>query len=176
MSGILPPTGSLLVIPNIPPLETRIMVRRTLHGLSGRLLGSALLAGLLALLPVPAWDGPHPMLPVGAIRSSAQGGMDVGILTPSFSNLPLSVQPGETFVVGVSTAPGARCSGQVTFRDHPPIDLEQVAAPGAACTWSVTVPPTVRPSTATIVVPITRSGQWWTLHGVVYVRPVGESR
>ena len=90
VSGILPPTGSLLVIPNIPPLETRIMVRRTLHGLSGRLLGSALLAGLLALLPVPAWDGPHPMLPVGAIRSSAQGGMDVGILTPSFSNLPLS--------------------------------------------------------------------------------------
>ena len=31
------------------------------------------------------------------------------------------------------------------------------------------MPPTVRPSTGTLVIPITRSGQWWTLHGIVYV-------
>jgi hypothetical protein len=140
------------------------MVRRTINGLGGRLVGSALLAGLLALLAV------------SVTTANAQGGMDVGILTPSFSELPLSVQPGETFVIGVSTAPGARCSGQVTFRDHPPIDLEEIPAPSGTCSWSVTVPPTVRPSTGTIVIPITRSGQWWTLYGVAYVRPVGESR
>ena len=102
--------------------------------------------------------------------------MDVGLVTPSFTELPLAVQPGDTFVVGVSTAPGARCSARWTFRNLPPIDLEEISAPAATCSWSVTVPPTVRPSTATIVVPLTRSGQWWTLYGVVYVRPVGESR
>ena len=150
---------------------------RTVRGLGGRLIGSAMLAALCVVLPVPATDGPRArwLLP-GAAASSAQGGMDIGILTPSFSELPRSVWPGETFAVGVSTAPGARCSGQVAFRDHPPIDLEEVRAPGGTCAWTVAVPPTVRPSTGTIVIPITRSGQWWTLHGIVYVRPVGESR
>ena len=148
------------------------MIRPTIRGLGRRALASTLLAALLAVLPVPAADVP----PFGAATSYAQGGMDIGILTPSFSDLPRSVLPGDTFTVGVSTAPGARCSGQVTFRDHPPIDLDEVAATGGACAWSVTAPPTVRSSTATIVVPITRSGQWWTLYGIVYVRPVGESR
>ncbi len=153
------------------------MIRRTVHGLGGRAISSALLAALFAILPIPAADVPRAtVLPLGAASSSAQGRMDVGILTPSFGELPGSVLPGDTFVVGVSTAPGARCSGQVSFRDHPPVDLEEVAAPGGACAWSVTVPPTVRPSTATIVVPITRSGQWWTLYGIVYVHPVGEAR
>ena len=149
----------------------------TIHRLGGRASGAAVLAALLAILPVPASDILRATAwPPGALSTSAQGGMDVGILTPSFSELPRSAWPGDTFVVGVSTAPGARCSGQVAFRDHPPIDLEEVAAPGGACAWTVTVPPTVRPSTATITVPITRSGQWWTLYGIVYVRPVGESR
>ena len=144
------------------------MLRPTSRTLGGRVLASALLAALLAILPVS--------LPLGAATSHAQGGMDVGILTPAFSELPRSVLPGDTFTVGVATAPGARCSGQVAFRDHPPIDLEEIAAPGGACAWTVTAPPTVRPSTATLVVPITRSGQWWTLYGIVYVRPVGEAR
>ena len=140
------------------------MAGRAVLVLAERLIHSVLLALLLTLLPP------------GAATSSAQGRMDIGILSPSFSELPRSALPGETFAVGVSTAPGARCSGQVTFRDHPPIDLEEVPAPGGACAWTVTVPPTVRPSTATLVIPITRSGQWWTLHGIVYVPPVGESR
>ena len=144
------------------------MLRPTSRALGGRVLASALLAALLAILPVPP--------PLGAATSHAQGGMDVGILTPAFSELPRSVLPGDTFTVGVATAPGARCSVQVAFRDHPPIDLEEIAAPGGACAWTVTAPPTVRPSTATLVVPITRSGQWWTLYGIVYVRPVGEAR
>ena len=154
------------------------MIRPTIHGLGVRLIGSAALAALLSLLPVPTADVPiAQLIPLGAVTSRAQGGMDIGILTPSFSELPRSsLLPGDTFAIGVSTAPGARCSGQVTFRDHLPIDLEELAAPGGNCSWTVTVPPDVRPSTGTIVVPITRSGQWWTLYGIVYVRPVGESR
>lgn len=140
------------------------MVGRTVCVLRGRLFRSALLAFLVTLLPL------------GAATSSAQGGMDIGILTPAFSELPRSVLPGETFAVGVSTAPGARCSGQVTFRDHPPVALDEVPAPGGTCSWTVTVPATVRPSTATLEIPITRSGQWWTLYGIVYVPPVGETR
>ena len=132
--------------------------------LGRRLIKSGLLALLLTLIPL------------GGAPARAQGGMDVGILTPSFSELPRAVSPGDTFAIGVATAPGARCSAQVTFQNHPPIDLDEVPAPGGACTWTVTVPPDQRPSTATIVVPITRSGQWWTLYGIVYVRPVGESR
>jgi hypothetical protein len=152
------------------------MVRPSTHRLGGRLIGSALLAALLAVLPVPALDAPGvTLLPLGATTASGQGGMDIGILSPSFSQLPGSVLPGETFEIGVSTAPGARCTGQVTFRDHPPIDLDEAPAPRGICSWSVTVPPTTRPSTGTIVIPITRSGQWWTLHGIVYVRPVGEA-
>ena len=154
------------------------MIRTDLHRLGRRLVRALLLAGPLALAPVSApTDPPIAALPLGASTASAQGNMDIGILTPSFSDLPhSSLLPGETFNVGVSTAPGARCTGQVSFRDQPPIDLEEVAAPDGACSWSVTVPPTVRPSTGVIVIPITRSGQWWTLYGIVYVRPVGESR
>src|SRR5688500_861212 len=103
--------------------------------LRGRLIGSAVLALMLALLPF------------GAAPARAQGGMDVGILTPSFSELPRAVSPGDTFAIGVSTAPGARCSGQVTFQRYPPIDLEEVPAPGGTCAWTVMVPPDVRPST-----------------------------
>ena len=153
------------------------MIRGTIHGLVGRLIGATMLAALLGIVPVPAPDVPGARtLPPGAVTAIAQGGMDIGILAPSFSELPRSLLPGDTFVVGVSTAPGARCSGQVAFRDHPPIDLEEMPAPGGSCSWTVTVPPTVRPSTGTLVIPITRSGQWWTLYGIVYVRPVGEGR
>ena len=158
------------------------MIRHTIHGPCRRPIGSALLATLLAILPVSEAGVSGSILPhavvsrLGAGPASAQGRMDVGILTPSFSELPGSVLPGDTFTIGVSTAPGARCTGQVTFRDHPPIDLEEAAAPGGTCSWTIMVPPTVRSSTATIVIPITRSGQWWTLYGIVYVRPVGESR
>jgi hypothetical protein len=146
-----------------------------LDGFGARLAASAALAGLLVITPFPATAAltTHPDAPV----AHAQGDMDIGILTPSFSDLPRSsLLPGETFTIGVSTAPGARCSGTVSFNDHPPIDLGEVTAPDGACGWDVTIPPTVRPSTATIVIPITRSGQWWTLYGIVYVRPVGESR
>jgi hypothetical protein len=153
------------------------MVRPSTHRLGRRLIGSAVLATLLAVLPGPALDGPRvKRLPLAATTANAQGRMDIGILSPTFSQLPSSVLPGETFEIGVSTAPGARCTGQVTFRDQPPIDLDEAPAPSGTCSWSVTVPTTTRPGTATIVIPITRSGQWWTLHGIVYVRPVGESR
>jgi hypothetical protein len=153
------------------------MTWRTLHGRRGRLLGSALLAGLLAVAPAPAADrtDPTPLL-VGAQAVRAQGGMDVGILLPSFYELPMAVNPGETFTIGASTAPGARCAGQLSFRNLPPIDLEAVAAPGGACAWTVTVPPTTRNGNGTIAIDISRNGQRWALYGVVYVRPVGESR
>jgi hypothetical protein len=146
-----------------------------LYGFRARLAATVTLAGLLVVtpFPVPAALTMHAVTPV----AHAQGGMDIGILTPSFSDLPRSsLLPGETFSVGVSTAPGARCSGTVTFRDHPQIDLGEAAAPGGACGWDVTIPPTVRPSTGTLVIPIARNGQSWTLYGIVYVRPVGESR
>lgn len=153
------------------------MVRRIVHVLGGPLIRSALLALALAILPVAAVGGPRASIPSpGATTAHAQGGMDVGIVTPSFSELPRAVSPGDTFAIGVATAPGARCSGQVSFQGHEPIDLEEMPAPGGSCSWTVTVPTNVRPSTATIVVPLTRSGQWWTLYGIVYVRPVGESR
>ena len=102
--------------------------------------------------------------------------MDVGILTPTFSELPLSVKPGDTFVVGVATAPGARCSGQMAFRNQPPIELGEMPAPRGSCSWSVDVPPAAYPGTGTLVVDIARSGQTWALFGVVYVSPVGAAR
>jgi hypothetical protein len=152
------------------------MVPRIINGQTVRLIGSALLAGVLTTMPLPAADGSRALFAIGAPAASAQGPVDVGILGPSFSELPRTVEPGQTFTIGASTAPGARCSGQITFRDHPPIDLEEIAAPAGTCSWNVTVPGTVRSSTAIIVIPITRSGQWWTLYGIVFVSPVGESR
>jgi hypothetical protein len=151
------------------------MHRAPLYRLGARLAASAALSGLLALAPLPTLPARNAESDTGV--AYAQGGMDIGILTPAFSELPRSsLLPGETFTIGVSTAPGARCSGSVAFRDHPRIDLEEVVAPAGTCRWEVTIPTTVRPSTGTIVIPITRSGQWWTLYGIVYVRPVGESR
>lgn len=152
------------------------MVPRTPSQRLARALGSVLLAGVLALLPVPTSDNSVLRSVVGAPSVSAQGPVDVGILGPSFAELPRAVDPGQTFTIVAATAPGARCSGQVTFRDHPPIDLEDVAAPGGTCSWNVTVPATVRSSTGIIVIPITRSGQWWTLYGITFVRTVGEAR
>jgi hypothetical protein len=141
---------------------------------------SAVLAGLLAFLPVPASTLPHaPWLPLGAATTAAQGGMDVDILTPSWIELPLAVQPGQSFVASVATAAGARCSGETMFRSQPPLppaELDETPAPAGVCSWTVDVPPTAYPGSGTIVVDITRSGQTWALYGVVYVQPVGDSR
>jgi hypothetical protein len=102
--------------------------------------------------------------------------MDSGILLPSFSDLPLSVQPGQSFPLVASTAPGAQCVGRVTFRNLPPIDLDAQTADGGTCTWTIDVPPTARPGDAIIGIDISRSGQGWALAGVVYVNAVGEFR
>ena len=46
------------------------MLRRTVRGFGGKLVGSALLAGLLAMLPVPVSEVAHQaFLPVGAATS-----------------------------------------------------------------------------------------------------------
>ena len=134
---------------------------------------AGLLAAVLALLPAPT---PDSTAWLGATPALAQGPVDIGILLPSFSDLPFSVQPGQSFPLIANTAPGASCVGQVTFRDHPPIDLEAQTAPGGICTWTVTVPPTTRPGTATVGIGISRSGQDWSLAGVFYVNAYGENR
>lgn len=134
---------------------------------------AGLLAAALALLPAPPLDAAAWL---GATPVYAQGPVDIGILLPTFSGLPLSVQPGQSFPLIVNTAPGARCVGQVTFRDHPPIELEAQAASDGTCTWTVDVPPTTRPSTAIIGIGLSRSGQNWSLAGVFYVGAIGESR
>ncbi len=140
-----------------------------------RLLASATLAALFAVVPASAVQVRTIFAP-GVQTAAAQGGMDIGILTPSFSALPQTVPSGQPFDIGVATAPGARCSGVATFRHHPPIELAEVMAPGGACAWTVDVPSTVRSGTGTIVVTITRSGQSWGLTGIVYVSAIGEPR
>ena len=106
----------------------------------------------------------------------AQGGMDVSILTPSFSQLPRTVQPGEQFTIGALTAAGAQCEGTLVFRDHPVIELSAMRAPGGECTWTVDVPPTVRPSTGIITIDLSKGGQSWKLFGTLWVSVVGENR
>jgi hypothetical protein len=144
------------------------------RGPLGRLFAAALFA-LLASTTAPGFgtnligDGTVPV-------ARAQGDMDVGILTPGFTELPLSVQPGQQFVVTVATAAGARCVGTLEFRDHPIIELEAQAAPTGACSWTVTAPPTVRASTGIVRIDISRSGQAWGLVGTLWVSVVGESR
>jgi hypothetical protein len=138
----------------------------------GKILRHALdwgiMAALLATLLAGPWNG-------GTV-AQAQGPMDVDIFSPSFTALPLSVQPGQRFDIGVATAPGATCVGRLTFRNEPTIELEATTAIGGACGWTVDVPPTARPGTGTIGVDIARRGQGWSLAGVLYVNPVGESR
>jgi hypothetical protein len=102
--------------------------------------------------------------------------IDPDITTPGFSELPISVQPGETFTIGVDAAPGAHCAGSITFRALMPAELPDVAAEGEICSWSVTAPATTSPGTAVIAVQVARSGQSWPLAGVVYVAPIGEAR
>ena len=99
--------------------------------------------------------------------------MDIGILSPSFPDLPLALQPGQSFPLVAAIATGSQCVGHVTFRGFPTIDLDPQTASGGTCTWTVDVPPTARPGTATLSVDISRSGQDWSLAGVVYVAPVG---
>ncbi len=137
---------------------------------------AGLFAGIVAVLPVPTPGASAYTAALGAATASAQGPMDVGILLPSFSDLPLSVQPGQSFPLTANTAPGAQCVGQVMFRGQPTIELEAQPAPGGTCTWTVDVPPMTRPGTATIGIDVSRSGQGWSLAGVFYVNPVGESR
>src|SRR4051812_377640 len=118
--------------------------------------------------------------PTGSEIAQAQGPMDIGIVSPSFSELPISVQPGQTFTIGVSTAPDATCAGSVTFRTppttEPTIELPAMTAAGGICSWTVEVPPTTNPGVGTIGVDIARSGQGWAFSGVVYVSPPGENR
>lgn len=125
----------------------------------------------LAGLPVP------PAASIGAVPAAwAQGRIDVDILTPGFAELPLSVAPGETFTISATTAPNAVCAGAVELRHHPTIELEAVAAPTGTCSWTVSVPATVRPSTGIVRVGISRAGQGWDLVGTFWISVVGESR
>ena len=134
---------------------------------------AGLLAAVLSLLPMSTSDATAWL---GAVPARAQGPVDIGILLPSFTDLPLSVQPGQSFPLIANTAPGASCVGQVTFRDLPPIALDAQTASNGTCTWTVAVPPVTRPGTATIGIGISRSGQDWSLAGVFYVNAYGESR
>jgi hypothetical protein len=137
---------------------------------------AGLLAGLVALLPTPspALQSSAPWL--GAAPALAQGGMDYGILLPSFSDLPLSVQPGQSFPLIVNTAPGTQCVGRVDFRGEPTIELDAQPAPSGTCAWTIDVPQTARPGTAIIGIDFNRGGQDWSLAGVTFVNAIGESR
>jgi hypothetical protein len=141
-----------------------------------QLLQASALAGLLTFAPAVG------MLPtglngvVGVGSASAQGGMDLDILSPSFSELPSSLSPGQEFTITAETAAGARCAGWIVFRNQPPIALENQPAPTGSCSWTVTVPPTARAGTANIGIEITRNGQSWALYGITYVGWVGENR
>jgi hypothetical protein len=141
-----------------------------------RLALGGMLALLLVLAPTPALDPPDRYPAIGAMLAHAQGGMDIGIVSPSFIDLPMSVEPGQQFILTVSTAPGAGCAGRIDFRNQPQIDLDGQPARAGTCSWPVDVPPTVRPSTAIIEIDLSRSGQSWTLNGIVYVRAPGEPR
>src|SRR5438105_4106128 len=124
-----------------PSAHARLILRTLLAG--------ALVAGTLMLLPAPPPDAIGTALPrLGASAASAQGPADVDILLPEFSDLPLSVQPGQSFPLMATTAPGAQCVGHVTFRGLPTTDLDAQTASGGLCTWAVDVPPTARPGTA----------------------------
>ncbi|MGE3911038.1 MAG: hypothetical protein AB7K36_16895 [Chloroflexota bacterium] len=136
---------------------------------------SLAIAASLALLPLPGGD--HPALTaLTTTPALAQGGMDIGIVSPAFSDLPESVQPGQEFIITAVTAPGARCGGWLMFRNHPLITLDAQLAPARTCSWTVTVPLTTRPGSATIGIDVSRNGQQWALYGVTYVTAVGESR
>jgi hypothetical protein len=141
----------------------------------GRLFAATMLAVLLTGLPLPL---PSTGLTerVGISVAQAQGGMDVSILTPSFSQLPRTVHPGEQFTIGALTAAGAQCVGTLEFRDHPVIELSAMPAPGGECAWTVDVPPTVRPSTGIIMIDLSKGGQSWQLAGTLWVSVVGENR
>ncbi|MFN8635894.1 MAG: hypothetical protein U0893_18750 [Chloroflexota bacterium] len=143
--------------------------------LAARVVGAMALASALAFAPSPA-DRTSGVPQLGTTAAFAQGGMDVGIMLPSFSELPYSVLPGQSFTIGVTTAPGARCAGTMTFRGQQPIELADSPAPGGSCAWTVEVPPDARPGTGVVAVDLSRSGQHWGLSGVVYVSPVGEYR
>ena len=148
----------------------------TLGRIARQLLLAPALAGLLILAPAATALPPIVANIVGAGDASAQGGMDVGITSPSFSELPSSLQPGQEFTITAATAPGARCVGWILFRNQPPIALDSQPAPGGSCSWTVTVPPTARAGTANIGIEISRNGQSWALYGVTYVGWVGERR
>jgi hypothetical protein len=129
------------------------------------------LTGLLAVVLLLV-----PLLPTSSPSSAnAQGPMDTDILLPEFSDLPLTVQPGQTFPLVAATVPGAQCVGHVTFRGSPTTDLDPQTTPDGTCTWDVAVPPSAPPGTATLMIDISRGGQDWSLAGVVYVSPVGGS-
>jgi len=152
-------------------------MRRLILGPRARqLLLASALAGLLTFAPVASVTPTHRAGVIGVKVVSAQGGMDLGILSPSFTELPSSLKPGQQFTITAATAPGARCGGWIVFRNLPPIELENQPAPSGACSWTVTVPPTARAGTANIGIEITRSGQSWALYGVTYVGWIGENR
>jgi len=140
-----------------------------------RVLAVFALAGVLAFAPGPGVTQTGP-LSAGALAANAQGRMDIDLVSPTFSELPSSVQPGQQFTVTAATATGARCVGELTFRNQPPIALDDQPAPAGACSWAVTVPLTARPGSGTVAVQVSRNGQTWGLYGITYVSPVGESR
>jgi len=160
------------------PLALRRLILR--HSRRRTTLAGALACALLLLASLLSTATTTPadtalLQRFGVQDAHAQGPMDSDILLPEFSDLPLTVQPGQSFPLVAETAPGAQCVGHVTFRGFPTADLEPQTAPDGTCTWDVAVPPTAPPGTATLMIDISRGGQDWSLAGVVYVSPVGGS-
>ena len=102
--------------------------------------------------------------------------MDVDVTSSDVSQVPRSVEPGDTFTVGIHTEPGAHCAGTISFRGLPPMELPDVAANGGICAWSVTAPLVAREGTAVVDTQVSRGGQSWRVATVVYVNPPAQSR
>src|SRR5581483_6034804 len=112
---------------------------------ASRLLGAILLVSALMLAPpgsmVAAQSDqpevtPTPTIPAAYSPATYPGdpgystvpapagvtaSMDTDVTSADVSDIPLSVQPGDTFSIGIDAAPGAHCAGTITFRGPPPI-------------------------------------------------------
>ena len=109
-----------------------------------------------------------PTTPSGGSRE-AWGPVDVGMFELNFRELPIAVNAGQTFVVGVQAPPGAACTGWISYPGNEWQSLDEVGTRVRGCNWEVTVPVSTRPGSLALAADVSRGGQSRSILGVVYV-------
>jgi hypothetical protein len=117
-------------------------------------------------ISITAQDGQASTLVTSFEVAREKDGADMLV---ALKDLPAIVHRDTSLPIRVLVPVGAKCTGEITFRSAPNVDLEETAEQSGLCRWSVEVPPDARRGDSDLTVKVTSDGKEATLKALVAV-------